>query len=216
MKCTRCNIELNIYARECPWCGTAVSDIIKEEKLRDELKAGLKEPKNVYLQQPQESTNSVKNYSEYRPMLWYKILIYFVLFLMAFRSLISGYVQITGLAHDIANGGVRTKILYSQYPYLRWLDIVGGISWFAFSFTCIYTRQKLKNYSKIAPYLIQNLFLFEPIYKVVYVLIGSELGTNRQSQLFNINFLLNSLFCFILVMIHKEYFSKRIHLFSNK
>lgn len=240
MNCTRCNIELKFDDRECPGCGTSVLDIIKEIKLKEELtKLSQIDMNDINIGngnvQTRTETTYVNNdnvmytgiqhkyqtaegtsnyYSVDMPMKWYKFLIYFWLFFEVARCIFTSYLFLTGKYLDFLYYE-NINDLYLSYPNMRTLDIVFGILLISYAVFCFYTRQKLAKYSRIAPILASHIFLILPLLEISYFWFTSKILGIDLSEFLNRKFYVTLFFSILNVLLHRKYFSKRLHLFRN-
>lgn len=225
MNCTRCNIELKFDDRECPGCGTSVLDIIKEIKLKEELtklsQTDMNDSNigNGNVQERTENTyvnsNNVmytKNHDVDMPMKWFKFLIYFWLFFEATRCVYSSYLFVTGRYLDFNE---NIDDWYLTYPNMRTLDIVFGFLLISYAIFCLYTRQKLSKYSRIAPILASHIYLILPLLEFSYFWFGSKIIGIDVSEFMIPKFYGKLIICILYVLLHRKYFSKRMHLFRN-
>ena len=98
------------------------------------------------------SDSAVRNSRRELPMMWYKFLIYGVLWLFAAVNLLSSVSYLTGTA--------QTEEMLAQFPILGTIDRVYGILTIVLGVLMLITRFALAGYKKYAPLLIVGVYAF--------------------------------------------------------
>jgi hypothetical protein len=157
------------------------------------------------------SDSAVRGGLREMPMLWYKMLIYFVLWISAAVNILSAYTYISG--------GAQTEEALAMFPILGTLDLFYGILTVGMGVFALITRFALANYKKNAPKLIVGLYCYgfaisliynvtvlaltSSIYEPVdFIITGMSVGT---SVIMNI----------AMIACNYVYFKKRRRLFNK-
>lgn len=220
MNCTRCNTELKFDARVCPGCGAPILEIIKEAKQKEESNQPSQKEETDIKRQKEYDDNPRPSRIEYlqsidMPMKYYKFLIYFWLFFEAILCTISGFFGITGGLYNIALGMGTAAKVYDEYPKLQILDISIGCLSILSAIFCIIVRQKLKQYSRQAPFLFICSIIIISALDIVYNSICNDIIGIKQALTMDLRTLIKILFTLLWIMINRTYFSKRFHLFRK-
>ncbi len=99
----------------------------------------------------------------YRPMKWYKFLIYFLLFFSAFSNCLSAVEYFTGWGYE---GGA--SLVYSTFPMLRVLDIIAGVCALSLAVLAIVTRFSLARMKRSGPKLVLVLYAAGGLFTLLY------------------------------------------------
>ncbi len=95
-------------------------------------------------------------------MVWYKVLIYGLLFLSAFANVIYGIIDIVGsdMSHLIGGG-------------YRVMEVIYGLGVIAIAVASVYVRQLLAGYKKEAPKMLLALYIVSGCWSILYTIIIS-------------------------------------------
>ena len=112
-----------------------------------------------------ECGSAVKNQPTYiqHTMVWYKLLIYFVLWVGAIINLTNG------IAYFLASKSMENMVNPTiNVPYMQVLDIVMGVLMILLSAFTIYTRFQLAAYKARAPWLLISIYALGGIVNIGY------------------------------------------------
>ena len=141
-------------------------------------------------------------------MKWYKFLINFLLIAGGILSLIFGYMYIQGSIYFLK--GYPSEIIYNNFPNLKTLNIVYGISCFVGAALLFGTRSTLAKYQAIGPKLLYFSYGLGIVEEIIYELIeGSILGTS----LLTLSSVIQVILTVFIIFANKIYFDKRANLF---
>ncbi|HEX3076536.1 MAG TPA: hypothetical protein VHQ24_06720 [Lachnospiraceae bacterium] len=217
MKCRSCNTELEPNTEVCPVCGSSVTTSIDEASNQAGSYSLVEDDEGRYVvgSEPiQEYQNTNEYVGEVWPMGWYKFLIYFSLFLSAALHLYYAYQCITGSLYNM-NGFDGKEYVYTLYPNLKLFDIVYGILLVALALLCIFTRQKLRHYSKKGPTLILTLYAVGLLMAIFYIVMFGAITGISVSNFIDSKMIIDFIMPIVMVVVNKVYFSHRAHLFVN-
>ena len=157
------------------------------------------------------SDSAVRGGLREMPMLWYKFLIYFFLWVSAAANILSAY--------SYVSGGAQTEEMLAAFPMLKTIDLVYGVLTLGMGVLALLARFALANYRKNAPALTVGLFSYGFVISLGYnaavlsmtassyepadlILTGLSVGT---SVIMNV----------VMIACNYVYFKKRRRLFNK-
>ena len=149
--------------------------------------------------------------AEEQPMKWYKFIIYVQLFATAAVNALSGIVALTGQIYD--------EEIYFRVSGLRFVDLLYGIALLAVAVYAIAVRKQLKNFHRNGPAAYIKLLIAICAVGIVYSVLANVLIMStslRQYYQPDYSSVISSLVTTVFwVIVNKNYFGKRAHLFVN-
>ncbi len=147
MKCNQCGAYFEDHLRSCPFCGAPAP-----------MQQGFA---------PMGGFGTFGNPGgapmHYRPMRWYKFLIYFLLFFSAFSNLLSAVEYLFGWHYE-----TESTFVYSTFPMLRVLDIIAGVYSLSLAALAIVTRFSLARMKRSGPKLLLVLYAAGGLFALLY------------------------------------------------
>jgi len=196
MRCHKCGTEVPDNSRFCNMCG-----------------ADLSENGNSNTQRPY-GFFVYPNASDL-PMNWYRFLVMMSLPIGAFNAIFNGFSMVTG---------VLNSEIYSNYPSMRWVDIVFGIMFFAQAIYMMLTRKRLVGFFKNGPKMLYSVYLVTSTLGIIYEVISYYMIVQTASDPSMISSVSASLMVYCIAQafaavfmyaVNTKYFKKREHLFVN-
>lgn len=215
MRCTVCNTEIEVNAKFCSNCGSAITmDPINQNvgfiQQTPKVEGWYNDNNRVF--NPQ--TGLYTAMQNQMPMKWYKFLIYFSLFAGAALNCYNAIQILTGKQYTY-NGFNQSDRIYSYYSGLQAVDIIYGLLIIVLSMFGIVTRQKLKGFSKQGPKFILWFYVGSLILSLTYLVIVTLITEIQLSELLSTRFVTSITTGIIMIFANKTYFANREHLFIN-
>ena len=156
MLCPNCKATFG--GKECPACGTIVTEL-------DALEAQI----------PQRTVRRVKHRSDR----WYRFLLYFAFFEVAVLNVSQGIRMLTGAYFGSAR---LMDHLYAEVPGAQGLVLFCALLSFAYAGLGLFTRSRLKDYRKSAPWLVLVFYTGDAVINLLLIFRMAALmeGTNWQ------------------------------------
>ncbi len=187
MLCPNCKTP--VEGNECPNCGTVLTEM-------DRLDT-----------QASGQTVRRKHYSSR----WYGFLLYYAFFEVAVLNVFQGVRMLTG---DYFGSPRMMESIYAEVPGSQTLVLLCALLSFAYAGLGLFTRSRLKNYRKSAPWLVLLFYTGDAVIQLllIYGMPSLMKGTGwfftaDASMWFQV------IRSFIMVVCNAAYFDKRRHLF---
>lgn len=212
--CSKCGAQLGDEIRFCHNCGSKVEAPAETSVPVDNVVYNAP----IYGQQPpQNQFYTPAAPMAQHPMKWYKLLIYFSLFLGALNNLINGLIYMTGGIYFVqSNGEFSADMIYGFYGGgLKALDVTYGILLIAFAGFGIYTRSRLAKYKSNGPMCICILFVAGAGLTLLYNIAFLAVTGLDFSEVFNAQTFTTIAVSVGMVLGNYFYFEKRKDLFVN-
>lgn len=187
MLCPNCKTP--VEGNECPKCGTILTELDRLET-------------NVERKPLQRG--------KHRTSIWYGFLLYYAFFEVAFLNTIQGIRMLTG---DFFGSAAAMERLYAEVPGLHALVIFCALLSFAYVGLGLFTRSRLKNYRKSAPWLVLLFYTGDGVIYMSLMLGLAALADVSWTTFADATTMFHVIRSFIMVVCNAVYFDKRKHLF---
>ena len=197
MFCSKCGSNIEQGAAFCSGCGAPVARSNMQQQ-NEQTSYGYQQYGQQQYTQPnvqQQYGQSQYGYPMYsQPMAWFKFLIYFYLFFVAFLNVLNSV----------------SMFLLSLHNY--WYYIIPCVLSLSLEGVAIYVRFRLAGYYKNGPSMLLVMYLLFIFYNLIFnaglIVIGKRLYI---TDIFNM--VISAIGTVIIIILNKLYFDKRKHLF---
>ncbi len=216
-KCAYCGAVLDEEAKFCEFCGAKQQEAVFEQTQ--------KTPQQVYQPsqgyQPQQSQGyQPQQFPQQNPfdpanriwgMGWFKFLINFWLFFMAFIYFFSSISCFTGILRDDTIYATTAAKFYFLYPEMEVVDIIYGVLQLLLIPFAVIVRIKLANYNKIGPTLFFAFIIADAIVDCFFYMFSLI----SVDTLYIIDMAFAIIWATVVILSFRVYFKNRSHFFIN-